>query len=170
MNLNDFRMPENLSLRPAREGDRDFFTTLYWSTRDDLRLVDAEPDLVESLIDMQYRAQKAGYGTQFPNALYFVVEHAAERIGRIILDFGASEVRIVDIAFVPAARRKGFGTQVFRALQAAASQVRAPLTLTVHPLNVTARRLYAALGFRTLEFHPIAERLVWYPEGYPTIA
>jgi ribosomal protein S18 acetylase RimI-like enzyme len=169
MKQSNIRGTARLVLRPARDSDRGFIEALYRSTRDDLRLVDGEPEMIESLIDMQYRAQHSGYGAQFPEAWHFVVEHAMERIGRVVLDFGENEVRLVDIAFVPTARGKGFGKEVIKALQGTAARVWAPITLTVHPLNVPARRLYASLGFRTLEPHPVAERLVWYPEGYPAL-
>lgn len=166
---NNLRLPGNLALRPAREGDRGFLEQLYRSTRNDLRSLEAEPEMVESLIDMQYRARHSGYGQQFPDAWSFIVEYATEPIGQLMLDFTSGRIHLVDIAFVPTARDKGFGTQVLRALQIVAAQVWAPITLTVHPLKVGVRRLYASLGFLPLETHPVAERLIWYPEGYPKV-
>jgi ribosomal protein S18 acetylase RimI-like enzyme len=157
------QLPDNLSLRPARDEDGGFLESLYRSTRDDLRMTDLEADAVEHLIGMQYQAQTQGYGEQFPDAWHFVIERLGDRIGRVVLDFGPNEVRVVDIAFVPQARGRGFGTHILKALQMAATQVRAPLTLSVNPLNLSAKRLYLQLGFRVQETAPTVELLVWYP-------
>lgn len=156
-------LPGGLSLRPMREADNAFFEALYRSTRDDLRLLDAEEDFIEEFIDFQRRAQVEGYGGQFPNAMYFVAEHHGERIGRIVLDFGQEEVRVVDIALIPAARGKGFGGQILQVIQVIAGKVRAPVTLGVRFDNLRAKQLYASLGFVVEEAGIPFERLVWRP-------
>lgn len=159
----EFSLPDNLSIRAARSEDEGFMATLYRTTRDDLRRIDAERDFIESLIDMQQQAQVVGYGEQFPNAYYFIVERLGERIGRIVVDFGHDEIRLVDIVFVPQARGRGHGSQVIRALQQAAAKVHTPLALVVHRDDPKARRLYMALGFAVAESHPMADKLVWVP-------
>lgn len=158
-------LPDGLSLRPAGPSDQPFIQSLYASTRNDLRLVDGERDFVESLIDMQFQAQSTGYGSQFPNAMYFIVEKLGERIGRVTLDFGTNEVRLVDIAFITAARGKGYGTTVLKAIQHTAAKIRAPVALSVMKTNLAVKRLYLGLGFRTEESGPIYERMVWYPNA-----
>jgi ribosomal protein S18 acetylase RimI-like enzyme len=157
------QLPDGLSLRPETPGDSAFLARLYNERRDDLRLVDGSRDFVESLIGMQHTAQVEGYGSQFPNAMYLVVEKSGERIGRICLDFGPNEVRLVDVAFLAAARGRGYGTAVVKALQTAAAQVRAPLTLAVAINDPAAQRVYAALGFRVESTGPMHHHLVWYP-------
>jgi len=156
-------LPDNLGIRPARPEDKGFIESLYRSTRDDLRLIDAETDFIEELIGMQQRAQGQGYGEMFPNAMYFVVEHLNERIGRIVVDFGPNEIRLVDLAFVPQARGRGFGVTVIKAMQFAAGQSRAPLTLAVNRTNVRARQLYLSLGFRVEQSDVMTEYMAWYP-------
>lgn len=163
--MTDFALPAGLSLRPQRETDAPFVARLYHSTREDLRLTLGDPDLVEELIEMQFRAQREGYGQQFPNAMYFIVESHQEAIGRIAVDFGGNEVRLIDLALIPAARNKGIGTDVIRALQAAAGKVRAPLTLAVILTNPRAVQLYASLGF-CIEHHTGTHALMaWYPQA-----
>lgn len=137
--------------------------SLYSSTRDDLRQIAAERDLIEEIITQQHRAQTTGYGNMYPNAYYFIVEKLGDKIGRIVVDIGDTEVRLVDIAFIPLARGKGYGAHVLRALQQAAAQCRAPLALTVNRHNLPARNLYLTLGFRSEGGHPMLERMVWYP-------
>jgi len=160
-------LPENLQIRPARPEDNGFLESLYRSTRDDLRLIDAADDVIEELISMQYRAQTQGYGDTFPNAMHFVVAHLGAPIGRIVVNFGHNEVRLVDIAFVPQARGHGYGSHVIRALQLAADRIHTPVTLSVNRANVAARRTYLALGFAVERGDALTQQLIWYPSTTP---
>ena len=55
------KLPAGLQLRPMRSSDNAFMESLYKSTRDDLRMLDAEEDFIEEFIDLQRRAQTQGY-------------------------------------------------------------------------------------------------------------
>lgn len=162
--MQNLNLPDGLYMRPARDSDRIFMESLYKSTRDDLRLIDAEEDFIEELIDMQQNAQSEGYGDKFPNAMYFIIEKHNERVGRVVVDFGPNEVRLVDIAIIPAARGNGFGKGVIQALQMAAAKICVPLTLCVYKTNVDAYRLYLSLGFQVADTSPTNDMLMWYPE------
>ena len=113
----NFNVSGNLSIRPARDNDKPFIAQLHHTTRDDLRLIDAERNFIETLIEQQHHAQTVGYGQMFPNALYFIIEMQFERIGQIVVDFGINDVRLVDFSLIPAARGKGLGKQIVQILQ-----------------------------------------------------
>lgn len=162
-------MPDGLSIRPSNDRDKPFLVSLYNSTRDDLRYVEGSPDFIEELIEMQFKAQFEGYGDQFPNAFYFVIEKQQEKIGRIAVDFGHNEVRIIDIAFIKAARNKGFGSVVINALKLAAEQNSVPLTLTVNHSNTSAINLYQKLGFKVVENKLPYLLMMWFPESKTSI-
>lgn len=157
-----FPLPDNLSIRPARDEDHGFMESLYRSTRDDLRLLAAERDWIEEMIGHQYRAQQMGYGHAYPNAYYFIVERLGEQIGRIVVDIGDAGIHLVDIAFLPKARGQGYGSHILRALQHAAAQVQAPLSLSVNPAQLSVKQLYLSLGFVVIESHPLNEKMVWH--------
>ncbi len=163
MQSNKLNLPAGMSMRPALDGDRPFIESLYKSTRDDLRLIDAEDDFIEALIEQQHYAQTVGYGEQFPNAMYFIVEKVNEPIGRVVIDFGPAEVRVVDISLIPTARNQGFGKGILQSLQYAAASTGAPLTLSVATGNVGAIHLYNSLGFRCVEQNPAYNLMAWYP-------
>lgn len=156
-------LPCDLAIRPAGEEDGGFMEVLYRSTRDDLRLINAEQAVIDAIIGHQYQAQRSGYASMFPNASYSIVERLGDRIGRIVVDVGSAEVRLVDIALLPRARGHGYGAHLLRALQRAASELKAPLALSVDSANLRARRLYHSLGFLVEEAHPVIERMVWHP-------
>jgi len=157
-----------LSLRPMMASDKSFNEDLYRSTRDDLRLIDAKEDFIDALIEFQQRAQTQGYGDMFPNAMYFIAEYHHERIGRVVLDFGRNEVRVVDIALIRAARGKGFGGQILQAVQLVASKVMAPVTLSVRYNNLAAKQLYTRLGFVVEAVQIPDEQMIWYPPASGT--
>ena len=163
MHTSALHLPDGLDIRPARDSDRPFIESLYHTTRGDLRLIDAEPDFIETLIEQQQRAQTVGYGDQFPNAMYFIIEKQSERVGRVVIDFGHNEIRIVDIALIPAARGRGYGTGILRALKHAAGSACAPLVLSVYKQNPAARRLYEQEGFRVEQGDQMVDQMVWYP-------
>ena len=159
-------MPDGLGLRPARPADNGFIESLYRSTRDDLQLIDAEQEFIETLIEQQHHAQTEGYGDLFPNAMYFIVEKQGESIGRVVIDFGMNEIRLVDVALIPTARNKGYGKSIVQTLQYAAGSARAPLYLSVLKMNQPARQLYHQLGFQFAEASDTHDLLVWYPEAF----
>lgn len=163
MQKNSINLPVGLSMRASRPSDQGFIEALFNSTRDDLRLLDAETDFIETLIDLQHHAQTVGYGEMYPNAMYYIVEMHQERVGRVVVDFGANTVDIVDIAFIRPARCKGYVTGVIQALQMAAAKMQVPLCATVNLANPALRQTYAGLGFATDWVDGMAERLVWLP-------
>lgn len=161
---NQFNLTNGLSMRPARDGDKVFIAQLHNSTREDLRLIDGEKEFVENLIEQQHYAQTQGYGEMFPNAMYFIVEKQFERIGRVVVDFGMNDVRLVDLAFIPLARGKGYGSDVIQMLQRAAAMNRVPLTLSVINYNYSAKALYLRLGFLIQESSATHDYMIWYPQ------
>lgn len=163
MQPNRLSMPDGLGLRLARPSDNDFLQALFESTRDDLRMINAEKDFIDALINMQQRAQETGYGNTYPDALQFIVEKLGESIGRVIIDFGHNEIKVMDISLIRAARGKGYGKSLLQGLQQAAIQVGAPLALEVRHGNIQAKQLYLQLGFAVDAIGPITERMVWYP-------
>jgi ribosomal protein S18 acetylase RimI-like enzyme len=151
-------LPQRLSgvlvIRPARDSDRFFVEYLYHETQDDMRLIDTEPEFTELLIGQQQRAQ---------NAMYFIVEKQGERIGRIVLDFKDDEIRIVDIAIIPAARSLGYDTEILNVLKQASKSACAPLVLSVYKQNLSARRLYEQEGFQVYQSNEMVEQMTWSP-------
>lgn len=152
-----------LSLRPAAANDQGFLQALYKASRPDLQLIEGENDMREHVIEQQYKTLEVGVGTNYPNALHFVIEKSATRVGSIIVDFGHNEVRIVYLAFIAEARGRGYGKEVLRGMQQAAARVRCPLAVTVWRNNPLAKQVYLELGFRVEDTQLIAERMVWYP-------
>lgn len=106
------------------------------------------PAALDALLEQQYRAQAQGYATQFPDAVFLIILHRDEPVGRLILQTGDQRWRIVDIVLLPAVCGQGIGSDIIEAVaRAASAQGARELVLAVLFSNVAARRLYERLGF-----------------------
>jgi ribosomal protein S18 acetylase RimI-like enzyme len=156
-------LPENLQdlhLRTVHADDHGFIEALYHSSRNDLCQIDTAPDVIDSLIKMQLQMQSVGYHNTYPHADYIVLEHEGERIGRLVVDVGATDIRVIDLCFLPHAQKKGFGTTVLRHLQQQAAENNLTVTLAVGNNNPEARRLYISLGFQVVSNDGIFEQML----------
>ncbi|WP_347903101.1 GNAT family N-acetyltransferase [Pseudomonas purpurea] len=160
---NNANASDGLVVRPSRDTDGPFLQCLYRSARSDLQWIDGEQEQVEQVIAQQFQVQETGAGENFPNAMHYVIEKLGTAIGALSTDFGPNEIRVLYLAFIPAARGLGYGRTVLKGVQKAAEQIRCPVATVVWASNPHARQHYLALGFQVEEQNPAAERLVWYP-------
>lgn len=159
--LNVYALAEPFSLRDRVEDDRAFLLALYQSTRDDLREAIPDPALFQQLVAMQFNAQETGYRHQFPMARQFVLLRSGLPIGRMVVDTQPEQLRLVDIAILPQARRSGAATAVLAALQHHAAALGTPLGLAVGRYNGPAQRLYQKCGFTPVAEDELAVQMVW---------
>ena len=136
------------SLRPTTAGDEPLLRTLFTAARrEELLAAGLGGHEIEKLLDMQYRAQHHHYLAAFPGADSAVIESVGEAIGRLLVDRRGSQVRLVDIALLPAARGRGIGLEVLETLQQQTRKTGGSIRLQVARGN-PARRLYERLGQR----------------------
>ena len=153
-------------VRPAEAADYEELVRVYASTRaDELAQVtwwDEEQKL--AFCRAQYDAQKEEYDARFPGAEYDVIELDGRTVGRVWVGRSEAEIRLLDIALLPEAQRKGLGAAIVGALveEARASDKR--LRHMVFMLNADARRFYERLGFRVFEDVGGYLHMEWAPE------
>jgi ribosomal protein S18 acetylase RimI-like enzyme len=137
-------------LRPAGEGDRDFLLAVYASTREDeLAPMPWSDEQRRAFVAFQFDAQDAAYRA-YPDATFSVVEVGGVPAGRLYVARWAEEIRIVDVALLPAFRGRGVGGALLSALCREADASGRRLTIHVEAEN-RARRLYERMGFRVVE-------------------
>jgi GNAT superfamily N-acetyltransferase len=141
------RLPGNLTVRPARPGDRRFQEQLTKDRMEILRFSTAGKDERAHLTDMQHIAQVEGYGAAFPNAVYFIIELMGERVGKLTLDWNGRAARIVDLYFTQKAQGKGYGETVIQALLAACGPANCPLEISCRIDFVAFRGFLVRQGF-----------------------
>jgi ribosomal protein S18 acetylase RimI-like enzyme len=150
-----------VALRPATPADRELLFRVYASTREEeLAPVPWPPEAKEAFLRQQFDAQDAWWRANYDGASFEVVVADGRDVGRLYLWEGPSEVRIVDVALLPQARRDGIGTSLVRDVQARASAAGKSVTIHVERMN-PALRLYERLGFRLVEDKGVYLFLSW---------
>jgi ribosomal protein S18 acetylase RimI-like enzyme len=136
-----------ISLRPIRPEDRDLLCRIYGSTRtEELAPVPWTEEQRAAFIRQQFDAQAAYWDEQYPDAERSIVEVDGAPAGRLYVQRWPKEIRLVDIALLPAFRRHGAATELIQGLFSEASERNVPLTIHVEIFN-PARALYERLGF-----------------------
>jgi ribosomal protein S18 acetylase RimI-like enzyme len=142
-------LPPGIELRPTEPDDRDFLLSVYGSTRaEELSLVRWTDADKAAFIASQFEAQDTYYRQMYPDAQFLVVRVEGKRVGRLYLARIEDEFRVIDIALLPAHRRRGIGSALMASIAGLADREGRSVTLHVEPWN-PAKRLYERLGFAT---------------------
>ena len=136
----------NYSLRPVDETrDAQFLSSVYASTRDDLKMIGLPAEQLEMLVAMQHRAQDQYYRSTYPEASHHIICVDDTPVGRLIVERSGSEFLLVDVALLPEFRGRGIGSRVLRDLIDEAAGSGRVMTLQVVKTN-PAVDLYKRLG------------------------
>jgi ribosomal protein S18 acetylase RimI-like enzyme len=150
-----------LGFRPIGDADLPFLYRVYAATRaEELAPVPWSDDQKAAFLTMQFRAQHSDYQRNYPGADWLSVIRAGEPIGRLYVERGAREHNVIDIAFLPEHRGRGFGTAIMRDLMDEAGSAGKALSIHVEKFN-PALRLYRRLGFQTIEDKGVYDRMRW---------
>ena len=140
-----------LKLRPAQPGDTAFLSRLYASTRiDELVVVPWSAEQKRAFLAQQFVARNSYYESHYPKAQKWIVEHGETAAGCLHVGAGEHEIIVIDIALLPEARGKGFGTALLRDVIEAAHAQGHAVGIHVERMN-PALALYHWLGFRLVE-------------------
>jgi ribosomal protein S18 acetylase RimI-like enzyme len=156
--------PPAITLRLATEADLPFIASVYASTREqELAQVDWTPEQKAAFCHSQFQAQTQHYSRHYPTGQQFIILSGEMPAGRLYTAHWETEIRIMDIALLPAFRSRGIGTQLLRDLQAEASAAGGK-TLSIHVESFNpALRLYQRLGFQIKENKGVYQFMTWVP-------
>jgi GNAT superfamily N-acetyltransferase len=105
------------ALRPELPEDDDFLFQLFRANNIDvLHLMGLTEEMIEQLIQFQYRSQTATYRFMFPEAAFSIIEWEGETIGRFIEHDENDVVYFVDFVLVPERQSQGLGSAFIRAV------------------------------------------------------
>ena len=151
MNSEKTSIQQNLSLRPAIGGDaadEAFLERLYADTRrDELAFLNWSREQEDAFFKMQFQMQTAAYRIQHPDADYSVIEFDRSPAGRLIVERGEREIKLIDISLLAKFRNRGIGEFFIEKLKDEAAASGKTLSLSVLKTNFAAQRLYERLGF-----------------------
>ena len=152
-----------LALRPICNDDLDFLYQVYASTREDeLALLPWTDSQKRTFLQMQFNAQHHYYQEQFAEASYQVILQDEQPVGRIYVDRGSDEIRIIDIALLSAARNQRIGSFLLQQILDEATLSGKRVVLHVEKNN-PALRLYQRLGFQVKEDKGVYWFMQWSP-------
>lgn len=155
-------MPQ-VTLRPITGDDLALLAQIYASTRaEELAQTDWTDEQKAAFLRQQFDAQHQYYQANYPGAQFQMVEEAGAPIGRLYVDRWEDQIRIMDVALLPAYRGRGVGTQLLEQILAEGRQLQLPVTIHVERFN-PALRLYERLGFRVEEDKGVYLFLKWTP-------
>lgn len=151
-------------LRKHTQADIPFMQALYASTREsELALTNFSELEKQNFVSQQFSAQYQHYTQHYCTDNFNIIEYDDQPIGRLFIDDWEKEIRIVDIALMPAYRNCGIGTYYFQQLFEQARKNGKSVSIHVEHNN-PAKRLYERLGFqlktRTNEIYLLME---WQP-------
>ena len=143
---------QNLLLRPAESADEAFLETVYADTRrDELAIFNWSREQENAFFKMQFEMQTRAYRMQFPDAVHYIVEFDKTPVGRLIVERGEREIKLVDVSLPAEYRNRGAGTFLLEKLKAEAAANGKTIFLRVLKTNVAAKRFYDRLGFKMVE-------------------
>ena len=153
--------PPSVSLRPEQPEDEGLLFDIYASTREEeLALTNWDEPMRRAFLNQQFNAMRRGYRSMFPTGDFSVIELNGQSVGRMVLHRSVNEVRVVDLALLPAYRNRGIGTLLMRRVCAEAANVGKPVRLCVLKNN-RAIHWYARLGFAKIGDINIYDELEW---------
>ncbi len=126
--------------------------TVYADTRrDELAIFNWSREQENAFFKMQFEMQTRAYRMQFPDAVYYIVEFAEKPVGRLIVEHGEREIKLIDISLLAEFRNRGIGAVIIENLKAEAASGGKAVFLHVLKTNESAKRFYERLGFAVVE-------------------
>ena len=157
-----------ITLRPITPEDEPFLFEVYAAARmEELAQVPWDEAQKDTFLTFQFTAQQQHYQTKFADADFSVILDAGAPMGRLYVDRRVDEIRILDIALLPAHQGRGIGRDLIRDLLAEAAAAGKPVRIYVENYQHRAQALFKSLGFEQTEDHGVSVLMQWQPEGHP---
>lgn len=152
-----------VTLRTATDDDQSFLYEVYASTRlEELAPLQWDEAQVAEFLATQFTAQHRHYHAHYTGAEFQVILVDGQRAGRLYVARWEDEIRVIDLALLPAYRNAGVGTYLLEGLLSEARNEGKPVRIHVEMQN-PARRLYERLGFTHVADHGLYMLMEWTP-------
>ncbi len=150
-----------VTARLVGDADTDFLRAVYASTRElELAPLPWSAEEKHRFIAHQFGAQTTAYQKNYPGAEFLILVVNGIDAGRLYLHRRPDEIRIMDIALLPAFRRQGIGSAVVRGVLHEARTSDRRVTIHVEVFN-PAMQWYQRLGFREVSRTEVYALMEW---------
>jgi len=137
-----------VTLQPARAEDESFVFQVYASTRiDELAAAGWNEHQQQTFLRMQFQAQDKHYRENYPGAEFYIIQVDGQPAGRLYVHNRDKEIRIMDIALLPAFRGQGTGSILLQTILCQAANTGRTVSIHVEVFN-SALLWYEKLGFK----------------------
>jgi GNAT superfamily N-acetyltransferase len=144
-----------IACRPATDADLPVLAETYFSTRaEEVAQTGWPVEAQHRFLLQQFEAQHRHYRDHYPKAEWLVIERGGAALGRLYIEEWERELRVIDIALLPAARGGGIGGALLEDLIDDAAATGKAVSIHVERMN-PAMRLYLRLGFAKVDEHGI---------------
>lgn len=148
-----------IQFRPIQDTDLPFLAELYASTRaEEMAQVDWPAETVRAFLYDQFNLQHHHYQTHYRGTAFEVVLVDGVAAGRRYVARWDKEIRLVDIALMPAFLGCGIGRRLMAELVAESDRTGRPICLHVEQNN-RVLGWYHRLGFQVVDSHGIYFRM-----------
>jgi GNAT superfamily N-acetyltransferase len=117
-----------------------------------------------AFLDQQFAAQHEHYRLHYPSCEWNIVECGGNPAGRLLIDEWRDQIRLVDIALMPAYRAGGIGTKLVSDVLERGAAAGKDVTIHVEAYN-PALHLYQRLGFRQVDTNGVYLLMRWSPSA-----
>ncbi len=154
-----------LGFRPIRDDDLEFLYTVYRSTRIDEIGVALWPEKEkEEFLRHQFDLQHTQYMKNYNNPSFEIILFDNNPIGRIYINWGEDDIRIIDIALLKEYRNRGIGSKILHDLIKKSEEENIQLSIHVECYN-PAKKWYKNLGFTVVKESGVYLFMVRLPEN-----
>ncbi|MFD0588764.1 GNAT family N-acetyltransferase [Paenibacillus sp. GCM10027627] len=153
-------------LQSASAHDEPFLYSLFATVkRESMIGLTLEPEQLDMLLQMQWKARSHSYALQYPESASNVI-YSSEAIpaGGCITELTTERLSIVDLAIFPEHRNGGIGAFVIKHMQDTAARHCVSVLLSVDRSN-PALRLYERMGFYITGSNDFQYSMRWDPEN-----
>lgn len=161
MMLGELNLPIGLSVKAANTNDSLFMAQLFYSTKTFFYELGLPCEVVETMLEQQYRLQEASYREQYPNANTYILFYHQQAVGKVMLDISEYKIHIVDLIIIPGMRGQGFGSVILEAIKQEALKRHLLVGLSVESENTQAKKLYLQYGFELQSCSDTHELMLW---------
>lgn len=120
----------SVQVRTATRYDQPLLRTIFADARSG-GFAALPTELSGALLDIQYLAHQQSRRRHWPHAQDQVIEYRGVPAGRITVDTGEHEIRVIDLTLLPGFRGKGIATAVLMAAATTAEAHGVPLRMRV---------------------------------------
>ena len=154
-----------ITLRPITPEDVPFLLQVYARSRaPELAQLPWDDAQKQAFLAAQFQAQHQHYQTEYPEASYDVILHDEVPVGRLYVDRRSDEIRILDLAVLPALEE-----EVLRMVLDEATTARKSVKMYVEVYKTAFLTLLHDLGFGQEEDHGVSYFMRWHPPpGQPS--